>query len=79
MHEKDEEPDHGPDYDPGTADLFEDPRLARAGEELRDGAEQMINELVREYSAEITKRLRTELSDQLKSILDDLSDSEDRQ
>ena len=66
-----EEVDHGPDYDPDTLDLF-DP-VASAEEALRLGAEQVINELVQEFSAEINARLRAELTLQLHSILEDLS------
>ena len=74
--------DHGPDYDPGTLDLFEAPgsRLRsvlenQTEEEFRAGASRMIDELVEEYSAEITQRLRAELTEQLGSILDDLTDT----
>ena len=73
--------DHGPDYDPGTLDLFETPgsRLQslvenQTEEELRAGASRMIDELVEEYSAEIMQRLRVELTEQLGSILEDLTD-----
>ena len=65
-----EGPDHGPCYDPDTIDLF-DP-IASTEEALRLEAEQVIDDLVREFSTEITRRLREELTDQLKSILDDL-------
>ncbi|HAK50451.1 MAG TPA: hypothetical protein DCM54_00885 [Gammaproteobacteria bacterium] len=71
-----ENPDHGPDYDPDTIDLF-DP-VASAEEALRLGAEQVINDLVHEFSEEITQRLRAELTDQLKSILDDLNHPTDK-
>jgi hypothetical protein len=63
---------HGPDYDPDTIDLFEDTEMAKAEEELRIGAEKVIEDLVQEFSAEITGRLRSELTDQLKAILNDL-------
>lgn len=76
-HQTDNE--HGPDYDPDTLDLFEDQAarlqsLAKkfTEEELRAGADQMIENLVAEYSAEITRRLRDEFSDQLNAILEDL-------
>ena len=74
--------EHGPDYDSDTLDLFEKPgaRLQSlvkkfTEEELRAGADQMIENLVAEYSAEITRRLRDELSGQLKTILEDLNAS----
>ncbi len=74
--------EHGPDYDPDTLDLFEEPAARLHSlvknfteEELRAGAEQMIENLVAEYSAEITRRLRDELNDQLKAILEDLNAS----
>lgn len=74
--------DHGPDYDPDTLDLFEDSAARfqsfvndHAEEELRAGANQMIENLVEEYSAEITRRLREELNDQLQAILEDLNTS----
>ena len=74
--------DHGPDYDPDTLDLFEDPAARLQSlvekyteEELRAGADQMIENLVPEYSIEITRRLRDELSGQLKAILEDLNAS----
>ena len=74
--------DHGPHYDPETLDLFEDrepdvpPSLeSHQRTELRAGASKMIDELVEEYSAEISRRLRVELTDQLGSILKDLSDT----
>jgi hypothetical protein len=63
-------PDHGPNYDPDTIDLF-DP-IANAGESLGLEAEQVIDDLVSQFSTEITHRLREELINQLKSILDDL-------
>ena len=72
--------EHGPDYDPDTLDLFEDPAARLQSlvkkfteEELRAGADQMIENLVAEFSAEITRRLRDELGDQLKAILEDLN------
>jgi hypothetical protein len=72
--------EHGPDYDPDTLDLFEDPAARLQSlvkkfteEELRAGADQMIESLVAEFSAEITRRLRDELGDQLKAILEDLN------
>lgn len=74
--------EHGPDYDPDTLDLFEEPAdklqsLVKnyTEEELRAGAEQMIENLVAEYSIEITRRLRDQLSGQLKAILEDLNAS----
>jgi hypothetical protein len=74
--------EHGPDYDPDTLDLFEKPAASLQSlvkkfteEELRAGADQMIENLVAEYSAEITRRLRDELSGQLKVILEDLNTS----
>ncbi|MCZ6501453.1 MAG: hypothetical protein O6945_02950 [Gammaproteobacteria bacterium] len=73
--------DHGPDYDPGTLDLFETPDshlqslVENQTEEFRADALRMIDELVEEYSAEITQRLRAELTEQLRSILDDLTDT----
>ncbi len=74
--------DHGPDYDPGTLDLFETPASRiqslvenQTEEELRAGASRMIDELVEEYSAEITRHLRAELIEQLASILNDLTDN----
>ena len=74
--------EHGPDYDPDTLDLFEEPAARLQSlvkkfteEELRAGADQMIENLVAEYSEEITHRLRDELSGQLKAILDDLNTS----
>jgi len=71
-----EEVEHGPDYDPNTLDLFNP--VASADEALRLGAEQVINELVQEFSAEINLRLREELTLQLNSILDDLSSPPDK-
>lgn len=71
-----EEVAHGPDYDPNTLDLFNP--VASADEALRLGAEQVINELVQEFSAEINLRLREELTLQLNSILDDLSSPPDK-
>lgn len=68
---------HGPDYDPDTIDLFENPDIASAEEELRLGAEKVIKDLVQEFSTEITGRLRSELTQQLKSILDDLDAAPD--
>jgi hypothetical protein len=60
--------------------LFEDPAARLQSlvkkfteEELRAGADQMIESLVAEFSAEITRRLRDELGDQLKAILEDLN------
>lgn len=74
--------EHGPDYDPDTLDLFEEPAdklqsLVKnyTEEELRAGAEQMIENLVAEYSIEITRRLRDQLNGQLKAILEDLNAS----
>jgi hypothetical protein len=74
--------DHGPDYDPDTLDLFEEPAsrlLTYANEhtkdELREDANQLIDDLVEEYSVQIAQQLREELTDQLHSILDDLNDS----
>ncbi len=73
--------DHGPDYDPGTLDLFETSGSRfqslvenQTEEELRAGASRMIDELVEEYSAEIMQRLREELTEQLGTILEDLTD-----
>ena len=73
---------HGPDYDPDTRDLFEKPEARLQSlvkkfteEELRAGADQMIENLVAEYSAEITRRLHDELNCQLKAILEDLNTS----
>ena len=78
--------DHGRDYDPGTLDLFETPgsRLQSLVEnhtekELRAGALRIVDELVEEYSAKITERLRAELTQQLGSILDDLTDTPKRE
>jgi hypothetical protein len=75
--------DHGPDYDPDTLDLFEEPSsklLSYANdhteEELRSGGNQLIDNLVEEYSVQIAQQLREELNDQLHSILEDLNDSE---
>lgn len=77
--------DHGPRYDPETLDLFEDHRPSleslvanHTEKELRAGASKIIDELVEEYSVEITRRLRLELTEQLGSILDDLSDTPKR-
>ncbi len=74
------ENDHGPDYDPDTLDLFEDPATRLHSfikkyteEELRAGADRVIEDIVQEYTAEITSRLRDELKDQLGAILDDLN------
>lgn len=64
--------DHGPDYDPDTIDLFDDAIEDPAQAELREGAERVIEDLVAEYSKEITDRLRSELTEQLDSILTDL-------
>ncbi len=76
--------DHGPDYDPDTLDLFEEPSARflsyvndHTKDEVRDGAGQVINDLVDEYSLEITRLLRDELNEQLQSILQDLSDGSD--
>ncbi len=73
--------DHGPDYDPDTLDLFEEPSARflsfvndHTEDEVRDGADKVIDELVEEYSVEITRRLRDELNEQLESILQDLND-----
>lgn len=64
--------DHGPDYDPDTIDLFKEaPEPPQ--EALRAEAERVIEDLVAEYSKEITDRLRTELTDQLSAILRDLA------
>ncbi|MDA0789877.1 MAG: hypothetical protein O2780_10520 [Proteobacteria bacterium] len=63
--------DHGPDYDPDTIDLFGDPPIP-SETALRQGAEKVVDDLVAEYSKEITDRLRNELTDQLNSILNDL-------
>ena len=79
--------DHGPDYDPDTFDLFESPASGLQSfadgateEELRSGADQLIDELVEEFSAEINRRLRVELTEQLHSILEDLNHKDrDRQ
>jgi hypothetical protein len=75
--------DHGPDYDPDTLDLFEEPTsrlLTYANEhtedQLREDANQLIDDLVEEYSVQIAQRLKEELTDQLHSILDDLNDSD---
>lgn len=75
--------DHGPYYDPETLDLFEDreSRTQPSDEqhterELRAGSSRMIDDLVEEYSAEISRRLRRELTEQLGSILDDLADAD---
>lgn len=75
--------DHGPDYDPDTLDLFEEPSLRllsyandHTEEEIRSGGDQLIDHLVEEYSIQIAQQLREELTDQLHSILDDLNDSE---
>ena len=74
--------EHGPDYDPDTLDLFEEPAARLESlvgkfteDELRAGADRMIENLVAEYSAEITRRLHDELSGQLKAILEDLNTS----
>jgi hypothetical protein len=74
--------EHGPDYDPDTLDLFEEPAARLQSlvkkfteEELRAGADQMIENLVAEFSAEITRRLRDQLGDQLRAILEDLNTS----
>ena len=71
---------HGPDYDPDTLDLFENSHLQSLAENLtqeerRAGASRMIDELVDEYSVVITQRLRAELTEQLSSILADLTDT----
>ena len=72
---------YSPDYDPDTIDLFEDPDgLApeiddSVTEELRHTADQVIDELVDEYTAEVGKRLREELTAHLSSILEDLNHS----
>jgi hypothetical protein len=73
---------HGPDYDPGTLDLFEDrdsvsqsSTMNDTEQGLRAGASRMVDALIEEYSAEITQRLRMELTEQLDAILGDLSDT----
>ena len=68
-----------PGYDPDTLDLFGDDLLPDDIEaeelagELRESADQVISELLDEYSEEISKRLREELTHQLSSILEDLN------
>ena len=70
---------YSPNYDPDTIDLFSgiDDSIT---DELRKTAGQVIDDLVEEFTAEIGKRLREELSDQLTSILEDLNhrDTNDR-
>ena len=63
--------DHGPDYDPETLDLFDElpPQL----EEPRADSSKVIDGLVEEYSEEISRCLREELTEQLGSILDELT------
>ncbi len=70
--------DHGPDYDPDTIDLFDNATQDPAHAELREGAERMIEDLVAEYSKEITDRLRSELTEQLDAILTDLKPDQDK-
>ena len=68
-----------PGYDPDTLDLFGDLGLPDDIEseelsgELRESADQFINDPVDEYSEMIGKRLREELTQQLSSILEDLN------
>lgn len=68
-----------PGYDPDTLDLFSDDDLPEDFESeelsggLRESADQVISELIDEYSEEIGKRLREELTHQLSSILEDLN------
>jgi hypothetical protein len=71
---------YSPDYDPDTIDLFgEQDSLApeidgTVTEKLKHSADQVIDELVDEYSAEFGRRLRGELTAHLSSILEDLND-----
>ena len=66
--------EHGPEYDPDTLDLFK-PNPTR--EEIRAEADQIIEELVEEYSREIIDRFREELTPQLHGLLDDLDTGPD--
>ncbi len=72
---------YSPDYDPDTIDLFEDvagltPNINEAvTDELRHNADDVIDNLVDEYTTEIGKRLREELATHLTSILEDLDHS----
>ena len=75
---------YSPNYDPDTIDLFEDDngepdiRLDDSiAAELRQSTDHLIDDLVDEYTAEIGKRLRSELTEQLTSILDDLDDHDE--
>ena len=76
---------YSPNYDPDTIDLFEtdpgepDIHLDESiTAELRQSADHLIDELVDEYTTEIGKRLRAELTEQLSSILNDLDDPDER-
>ena len=71
---------YSPDYDPDTIDLFgDDPNSVSDAvtDELRHNADEVIDNLVNEYSAEIAGRLREELTTQLAAILDDLNHRDD--
>lgn len=71
---------YSPDYDPDTLDLFKDDESGEdlqledsVVDELRESAGQVIDDLVEEFSRELSHRLRGELTDQLASILKDLN------
>ena len=71
---------YSPDYDPDTLDLFKDEESGAdlqlnesVADELRESAGQMIDDLVEEFSQELSHRLRGELTDQLASILKELN------
>jgi len=68
-------PRRGPDYDPDTIDLFGDNLEINeaVAEELRNNADEVIETIVSEYTAEIEQRLREELTAQLGAILEDLN------
>ena len=75
--------DHGADYDPNTLDLFGEPSsklLSYANdhteEEIRTSGDQLVDDLVEEYTVQIADQLRVELTDQLHSILNDLDEPE---
>ncbi len=73
---------YSPDYDPDTLDLFKDAGRGAdlqldesVADELRESAGQVIDD--KEFSRELSHRLRGELTDQLASILKDLNHGTD--
>lgn len=70
-----DKPMYSPNLDPDTIDLFGDAHTGvddAVADELRHSADEVIENLVNEYSTEIANRLREELSSQLAAILEDL-------